>query len=144
SGPMIKRWLSHTRVIAASSASRSGRYWASRSSSGTFPDTSDILTGMRLNPHNGDGHLRADQRAAYLVLNAVDNLFPHRHHDAGLKVAHFQCAGASSRLGELPGTPSPSRAMCDLFWMHLPWPAMERELGPLRILDLGCGSGEYA
>src|SRR6185295_9584110 len=35
SGPMMKRWLSATRVIAATSASRSGRCWASRSSRGT-------------------------------------------------------------------------------------------------------------
>jgi len=43
SGPMMNRWLSHTRVIAASSASRSGRYCASRSSSGT--GTPDIPRG---------------------------------------------------------------------------------------------------
>src|SRR6516162_8249382 len=35
SGPMMKRWLSATRVIAARISSRSGRYWACRSSNGT-------------------------------------------------------------------------------------------------------------
>lgn len=99
---------------------------------------------MRLNPHNGDRHLRADQRAAYLALNAADNLFPRRQLDGGLRLARFHCDDAVDRLRGMPGTPSPSRAMCDLFWMHLPWSAMERELGPLRMLDLGCGSGGYA
>src|SRR5581483_6135032 len=36
SGPMMKRWLSATRVIAARISSRSGRYCACRSSNGTF------------------------------------------------------------------------------------------------------------
>ena len=35
SGPMMKRWLSHTRVTAVSISSRKGRYWASRSRRGT-------------------------------------------------------------------------------------------------------------
>ena len=41
SGPMMNRWLSHTRVMAPRISSRSGRCWASRSSSG-------ILAGMRV------------------------------------------------------------------------------------------------
>src|SRR3954468_10895941 len=42
SGPMMKRWLSQTRVTAARISSRSGRYCACKSSSGT-PDTVVIV-----------------------------------------------------------------------------------------------------
>jgi SAM-dependent methyltransferase len=38
---------------------------------------------------------------------------------------------------------SPSRKLSDLFWMQLPWDAIQEELGPLHILDIGCGSGNY-
>lgn len=99
---------------------------------------------MRINRYNGDGPLRIDQRAAYLLYNAIDNRFPYRGLDPAIALADFRNDRARDRLSELSGTPSPSRAMSDLFWMHLPWAEMERELGPLRIFDLGCGSGAYA
>jgi hypothetical protein len=38
---------------------------------------------------------------------------------------------------------SPTRTLGDLFWMQLPWPSWVAELGGLRILDTGCGSGRY-
>ena len=34
--------------------------------------------------------------------------------------------------------------LCDLFWAQLPWPALARAIGPIHLLDLGCGSGGYA
>lgn len=98
---------------------------------------------MRRNRFSGDGHLRMDRRLTYLLFNAIDNGRPYDDLDPGLALADFQSVDALARLNELPGTPSPSRAMCDLFWMHLPWADMAEALGPLRILDLGCGSGEY-
>lgn len=92
---------------------------------------------------NGDGPLRPDQRLAYLFLNAIDNRFPYRHLDPGLRIADFRCDEAMARLDDLAGTPSPSRAISDLFWMHLPWGAIASDLGALHVLDLGCGSGRY-
>jgi SAM-dependent methyltransferase len=94
--------------------------------------------------HNGDAHLRADQRLAYLVHNAFDNRSPYRHVDTRLRIADFMSGKARERLSSIPGVPSPSRALCDLFWMHLPWAQIADALGPLRVLDLGCGSGSYA
>ena len=77
------------------------------------------------------------------AFNAIDNRLPYRGVDADVILADFRCADAVGSLAGLPGTPSPSRALSDLFWMRAPWARMERELGPLRIFDLGCGSGEY-
>lgn len=38
---------------------------------------------------------------------------------------------------------SPARAVCDLFWMSLPWARIQEELGAIHVLDIGCGSGRY-
>jgi len=43
-----------------------------------------------------------------------------------------QCHGDSA---------SPSRTLANLFLMQLPWLRMQDELGDIRILDVGCGSG---
>jgi len=91
---------------------------------------------------NGDGDLGLFGRAAYLALNGFNNRAPYTRLDPALSIADFAVPDPAL-LGELPGLPSPSRAFCDLFWMRLPWDAIEREVGPLRILDLGCGSGRY-
>jgi len=91
---------------------------------------------------NGDGSLSLFDRVAYLALNWFNNRAPYASLDPALSIADFELP-APAPLGQLPGLPSPSRAMCDLFWMRLPWDAIEREVGPLRILDLGCGSGRY-
>ncbi len=98
---------------------------------------------MRLNHLNGDGHLRPDQRAAYLLLNLIDNQRPLRGIDPRIVLVDFQLK-ETTLVRELPGTPSPSRAFSDLFWMRLPWAEIKQEVGRLNVLDLGCGSGAYA
>ena len=101
------------------------------------------MTIQRIVSICGDGHLRLDRRVAYLLGNAFENRSPDRDLDPDLTLAGFSCEAALDRLDQIAGTPSPSRAWSDLFWMHLPWDAFERELGPIRVLDLGCGSGQY-
>jgi SAM-dependent methyltransferase len=91
---------------------------------------------------NGDSHLGVNRRVAYLALNRLHNAAPYSRLDPRLSIADFDSHGAD-RLDEVPGAPSPSRALCDLFWMQLPWAAIEREVGPLHVLDVGCGSGRY-
>jgi SAM-dependent methyltransferase len=98
----------------------------------------------RRSRYNGDAHLRLDQRAAYLASNFVQNQRPYRDVDRSIAIVDFQLSDPRDSFGDLPDTPSPSRALSNLFWLHLPWEAMERELGGLRVLDLGCGSGKYA
>ena len=40
-------------------------------------------------------------------------------------------------------TPSPSRAMSDLFWINVNWQEIKKTLGEINILDFGCGNGGY-
>ena len=99
---------------------------------------------MRLNAYTGDRFLRADQAAAWLLLNAIDNTRPTAQLDAGLRGARFACPTAADEILGRCDAPSPSRALCDLFWAHLPWAVLAQQFGPIHMLDLGCGSGEYA
>jgi SAM-dependent methyltransferase len=88
---------------------------------------------------NGDRPLPLSRKIQYFGLNAIRNLRPYRDLDASLDIVDFRCR--PELLAELPGTPSPSRALSDLFWRQLPWADLERELGPLNLFDIGCGSG---
>ena len=90
---------------------------------------------MRLNAYNGDQRLRADQAAAYLLLNALDNMRPRAHVDPRLSAARFVCPTARDELQAVAGTPSPSRAPCDLHEWKEPLPpasgwAGDAELAP--------------
>src|ERR1043165_2755203 len=72
SGPMMKRWLSATRVIAARISSRSGWYWAWRSSSGTLIGTFDILpAGLDRRPRCAVRLAALDGLALVVVLLAL-------------------------------------------------------------------------
>jgi len=93
---------------------------------------------------SGDGRLSAARRLRYLVVNAIANRSAYRDVDPQINIDDFRCDDAAGGVLEQPGTPSPSRALCDLYWQHLQWPALAERLGPLRMLDIGCGSGEYA
>lgn len=97
-----------------------------------------LSTARRL---NGDERMSGRQRTTYLITNALRNLRPYHALDAALTVSDFQCDVA--RVRELAGSPSPSRALSDLFWMHVPWSTLVDELGPLHVADLGCGKGLY-
>jgi SAM-dependent methyltransferase len=96
---------------------------------------------LRLNPYNGDHALSDGQRALYMVLNAIDNAIPSVR---SVAVRGFRLPDHATALARMEGTPSPSRALSDLFWMHVPWQRLQRQLGSLRVLDLGCGNGRYA
>lgn len=91
---------------------------------------------------NGDVPQRIDRKLLYVALNAIRNSRPYAHVDPALRLADFP-RHLDDPLAQLPGTPSPSRALSDLFWMRLPWPSLERALGPLRVFDIGCGSGAF-
>ncbi len=46
-------------------------------------------------------------------------------------------------LGRLAPSASPARMLSDLFWMNVSWSSLTDALGPLRLLDVGCGKGYY-
>jgi SAM-dependent methyltransferase len=87
--------------------------------------------------------LSAIGKAAYFVLNSINNARPYAGVDPRLQVTPFIYPSLAERWPELPRGASPSRTLSDLFWMTLPWQAIGAALGPIRVLDAGCGSGGY-
>lgn len=80
----------------------------------------------------GDAPLGAWQRLAYLVRNALANLFAS---GCPVVVRRF-CAPRSPAT---PGAASPSRALTEAF-LGSELPAL-LPVGPIRVLEIGCGSG---
>ena len=93
---------------------------------------------------NGDTKLRLGKKFMYLGLNFINNLFPNSHLDPEVEIRHFGGGISLEHYWDRLGlTFSPARKWSDLFWLTLPWGKINKELGHLRVLDIGCGSGEY-
>ena len=82
-------------------------------------------------------------KAEYFLLNWLNNQRPYGRIDPRLEVRDFVLPAVSTYRDALPRGSSPSRTLSDLFWLTLPWPTIGEELGEIRILDVGCGSGSY-
>jgi SAM-dependent methyltransferase len=92
----------------------------------------------RLNADRGLGVLG---RRLYFGLNWANNRFPYARVDPHLEITNFASRELQHQWHQLPLSSSPSRKLSDLFWLNLPWDAIQEELGPIHILDTGCGSG---
>jgi SAM-dependent methyltransferase len=82
-------------------------------------------------------------KAGYFLFNWLNNELPYWRLDPKLAVRDFVHPDLEAQWPELPRGASPSRTLSDLFWLTLPWAALRDELGEIRILDVGCGSGHY-
>ncbi len=92
---------------------------------------------------NADRPLSAIGKAGYFLFNWLNNEFPYAQVDPAAAVRDFVRTDLAARRPDLPRGASPSRTLSDLFWLTLPWTAMREELGEIRVLDVGCGSGHY-
>lgn len=95
---------------------------------------------------NADKGLNRPQKALYLALNWLNNTpLPHGSVDPKLQQRLFTVddPGALINRLDIPKA-SPSRTLCDMFWMTLPWAEITTELGDIHMFDSGCGSGGYA
>ena len=94
---------------------------------------------------NGDKPLSRREQRAYRWFNRLNNAIPAVRRPTGLSVRPFSCdvdrVWPMMQLG--PGA-SPGRKLSHLFWASLPWARFCDELGPIRMLDVGCGSGNYS
>lgn len=83
-------------------------------------------------------------KLAWLALNRLNNARPYQGVDPRLQIRDFRCDALEARAATMPAGISPSRMLSDLFWITLPWGAIERELGgPIHVFDIGCGTGQY-
>lgn len=91
---------------------------------------------------NADRKLTKPQSALWLLMNWAENCWmPNRIFDDNLIIQKFKCAISNDDWGRLQAKSSPSRKLCELFWIKFPWTKTKSELGEIKILDVGCGDG---
>lgn len=92
---------------------------------------------------NADKGLNLPQKSLWFLFNWLNNsLFPNAKIES-LIVRDFGAELSEENWSRTDPKVSPSRKLSDLFWLQLPWEAIKSELGPLYLLDTGCGSGNY-
>jgi hypothetical protein len=101
------------------------------------------MKSTSLHSLNSDRRLDRPRQVLWFGLNWLNNhFFPHAS-ASRLQRRDFIADTSDAYWQQVvPGT-TPSRRLCDLFWMQLPWEAMQSELGDLHIFDTGCGTGDY-
>lgn len=92
---------------------------------------------------NSDNGLSKACQFIYFLANWLNNSFPLLVPEDSMEIRDFRAADLDRRWPRLEPKSSPSRRLCDLFWLSLPWPAIAGELQQIHILDAGCGDGGY-
>ena len=99
-----------------------------------------------INYLNGDdpGRMLWIEKKMYFILNKINNSYQPDKINNNLITKRFAPSKLETHWQELEETGTPSRKLCDLFWMDLPWNKIKSQLGQINIFDSGCGNGEYA
>lgn len=100
-------------------------------------------TSTSIHALNGDHRLSRVGKAAYFLLNLINNSFPYSRVDPRMTIRDFEPRRSVENCYDLQPGGSPSRTLCDLFWHALPWTKVRQQLGAVHVLDVGCGGGQY-
>lgn len=92
---------------------------------------------------NADHKLSSWGRRMWYSLNWLNNSISPNTKSKRLKLKSFKPELSEKTWAAIEPKSSPSRVLSDLFWMQLPWPRIQSELGEVHILDTGAGSGRY-
>jgi hypothetical protein len=94
---------------------------------------------------NADFELTRKLKVSYFVLNLLSNLHSkYKTSEFLLRKFNPRDETLSSALMDISEPTSPSRIMCNMFWNDLDWSLMAQNLkGPLKVIEVGCGSGRY-
>jgi SAM-dependent methyltransferase len=92
---------------------------------------------------NADQPLNIWSRRLWYKANKLNNAFFPNLRSRALHIKRFVPDLSTQFLSQVDPKSSPSRSLSDLFWMQLPWSDIHAKLGPLHVMDVGCGSGRY-
>lgn len=100
------------------------------------------LKSTSIHTLNADKSLKRLEQTLWVIFNQLNNrFFPNVYHSLNLRDFVADLSDQSWKQTYVKS--SPSRKLSDLFWLQLPWDALQAELGQINILDVGCGSGNY-
>ncbi len=90
---------------------------------------------------NGDTKLNPFQLCYWFCFNAIRNIF-HSNLDDNLVVKKAKSSNIVQFM-DVSSNRSPCRRVSDMFWKSLPIEALYKELGKLKVFEVGCGKGNY-
>ncbi|MBP9762646.1 class I SAM-dependent methyltransferase [Patescibacteria group bacterium] len=103
--------------------------------------TKQSSSGHTLDPYRGLSH---PAKLLYLGLNTLNNHCPKPWIKQPFHVQPFTLSSPNHLFPALKPHDSPSRKLCNLFWMDLPWQEIHEHLnGQIHSFDIGCGNGNY-
>jgi hypothetical protein len=96
----------------------------------------------------GDVKLTAAQKIKYLLLNASNNKAQFNGVDRNLKISNYtpkswRDAAIDETVGDGDAPASPSRFLSNEFWKDFDLDPLVKSNGPIRVLEVGCGTGVY-
>lgn len=92
---------------------------------------------------NADKGLSLPGKPLWFFYNWLNNNYFPNAGSSDLTIRDFQADTSERNWSRIQPQSSPSRKLCDLFWLQLPWVSLKSELGQINVLDTGCGSGNY-
>ncbi len=94
---------------------------------------------------SADVRLTKFQRIVWMLHNLRNNAFANSDVDDRMVERGFLTPpdALTSMWSQITEQASPSRRLCDMFWMRLPWSDILATLKRARVLEVGCGTGVY-
>ena len=92
---------------------------------------------------NADLPLDLYQQKLWFNTNIENNRVPNDNLDLNLDIRLFEC-DINFHWESLDAGLTPSRKISNFFWLTLPWQKLFNNFGPIRIMDFGCSTGNYA
>ena len=93
---------------------------------------------------NNDNRLNFFMKIIWIILNFFNYINPFNIFYRPKNIILFKPKSLSLLDLENKKDRVPTRTICDLFLNEFPWKGIENKIGPLNILDIGCGKGEYS
>jgi hypothetical protein len=79
----------------------------------------------------------------WMLFNYLNNRGGNELIDSRVKISKFRVSNFDN-WNQVDLMASPSRRLCDFFWLNLKWDTIISDLGaPLNAIEIGCGSGVY-
>ncbi len=88
------------------------------------------------------------EKIIWILLNLINNNLPpksfkYRENYPNLSLKNFAKIIHDKEWNIISNNSTPSRILCDLFWIKQMWNDIKSEIGPINIFDTGCGDGNY-